>query len=91
MKKTLLILIVLMAALSLTAVGWSQTKSDTGKPQTTCPVLGGMINKSIYTDYQGKRIYFCCAGCVGEFKKNPEKYMKKMESEGVKLPSLGGE
>jgi len=33
------------------------------------PGHGGNINKNIYTDYQGKRIYFCCAGCDQEFKK----------------------
>ena len=27
------------------------------KPQTVCPVLGGKINKDVYTDYQGQRIY----------------------------------
>lgn len=56
-----------------------------GKPQTTCPVLGGNINKQVYADYKGKRIYFCCQGCDAEFKKDPEKYMKKLEEQGVKL------
>ena len=53
------------------------------KAQTTCPVLGGNIDKNVYADYQGKRIYFCCKGCDVEFKKNPEKYLKKLEDEGV--------
>jgi YHS domain-containing protein len=56
-----------------------------GQPQTKCPVLGGNINKQIYVDYQGKRIYFCCQGCDQEFKKNPEKYMKKLKEQGVTL------
>jgi YHS domain-containing protein len=56
-----------------------------GQPQTKCPVLGGKINKQIYADYQGKRIYFCCQGCDQEFKKNPEKYMKKLKEQGVVL------
>jgi YHS domain-containing protein len=56
-----------------------------GQPQTKCPVLGGNINKQIYADYQGKRIYFCCQGCDQEFKKNPEKYMKKLKEQGVAL------
>ena len=53
--------------------------------QTKCPVLGGDINKEVYADYKGKRIYFCCSGCDTEFKKDPEKYMKKMQEEGVTL------
>ncbi len=52
--------------------------------QKMCPVLGNPIDKSVYVDYQGKRIYFCCAGCIPEFKKNPDKYMEKLQ--GKKLP-----
>lgn len=54
--------------------------------QTVCPVLpAGKINKEIYVDYQGERIYFCCKGCDVEFMKDPEKYMKKMREQGVKF------
>ncbi len=52
------------------------------KPQTTCPVMGGDIDKSLYADCQGKRIYVCCEGCLGTLKKNPEKYIKKLEKMG---------
>jgi len=53
--------------------------------QTKCPVLAGDINREIYVDYKGKRIYFCCAGCDEEFKKDPEKYLKKLKEQGVTL------
>jgi len=52
------------------------------KPQTTCPVMGGEIDKSQYVDYKGKRIYVCCSGCLEKLKKNPEKYIKKLEKMG---------
>lgn len=52
-------------------------------PQTQCPVMGGAIDKKVYADYQGKRIYFCCSACVPEFKKDPEKYLKKMSEAGI--------
>lgn len=53
-------------------------------PQTNCPVMANnKTDKKLFVDYQGKRIYFCCRGCVAQFKKNPEKYLKKMEAEGV--------
>jgi YHS domain-containing protein len=58
--------------------------------QTQCPIRGGAINKNVYTDYQGKRIYFCCPPCVSDFKKDPEKYMKKFEEEGVALENAPG-
>jgi YHS domain-containing protein len=52
------------------------------KPQTTCPVMGEPIDKNLYVDYNGKRIYVCCVNCVDKVKKNPEKYIKKLESMG---------
>lgn len=46
--------------------------------QKTCPIMGGTIDKNIYTEYKGKRVYFCCAGCQEKFKANPEKYVAKL-------------
>ena len=46
--------------------------------QTTCPVMGGAINKDYYTEYQGKKVYFCCPGCKEKFEKEPEKYLEKL-------------
>jgi YHS domain-containing protein len=68
------------------APGKAQTEAQTKTPtQTVCPVLAGKVNKDIYVDYKGHRIYFCCEGCDKEFKKDPEKYMKKLEAQGVEL------
>jgi len=76
------ILLVALAVLALTTGALAA-----GQPQTqiVCPVLGGKIDKKVYVDYQGKRIYFCCQGCEAEFKKDPEKYMKKMQDQGIIL------
>lgn len=46
--------------------------------QTTCPVMGGAINKAVFVEYQGKKVYFCCAGCEKDFLANPEKYIAKL-------------
>jgi len=46
--------------------------------QTTCPVMAGAINKDLFIEYKGKKVYFCCAGCVDTFKANPEKYLDKL-------------
>ena len=59
--------------------------SSLAKDQTTCPVMGGLVNKNIYADYQGNRVYFCCPPCLKEFKKDPEKYMKKIKEQGIAL------
>jgi YHS domain-containing protein len=52
------------------------------KPQTTCPIMGGEINKKLFVDYKGKRIYVCCSGCLDQVKKDPEAAIKKLESMG---------
>jgi len=46
--------------------------------QTTCPIMGGAINKAVFVEYQGKKVYFCCKGCETEFNKEPEKYVAKL-------------
>jgi YHS domain-containing protein len=73
---------VILALALIAFVGGSLWAADP-KPQAKCPVLGGDVNKQVYADYKGKRIYFCCEGCDKEFKKDPEKYLKKLQDEGV--------
>lgn len=57
-----------------------------GKPQTTCPVMkGSPVNKSLYVDAEGYRIYVCCGGCLGAVKADPAKYIAQLKAEGVEL------
>jgi YHS domain-containing protein len=76
--------------ITLFAVGYVMAEGKTVQQneQTTCPVMGGSINQSLYTDYEGKRVYFCCEGCVPEFQKDPAKHINKLENEGVKLQEV---
>jgi len=46
--------------------------------QTVCPVMGSKINRDVYTDYEGRRVYFCCSGCDKKFLENPMTYLEKM-------------
>ncbi len=39
---------------------------------------GNPINKNIFVEYKGKKVYFCCKGCPEEFLANPEKYVAKL-------------
>jgi YHS domain-containing protein len=46
--------------------------------QTACPIMGMAVDKNVYTEYKGKKVYFCCAGCETPFLENPEKYLSKL-------------
>jgi YHS domain-containing protein len=47
--------------------------------QTTCPVMEGQaIDKDIFVEYKGKKVYFCCEPCTGKFNAEPEKYLAKL-------------
>ena len=46
--------------------------------QTTCPVMKGPIDKTIFVEYKGKKVYFCCADCKATFEKDTEKYVKDL-------------
>ena len=58
------------------------------KLQTTCPVMGGKINKKLYVDVNGNRIYICCAGCIAAIKKDPAKYISKLEKAGITIEKV---
>jgi len=32
----------------------------------------------LYTEYKGKKVYFCCSGCKEKFEEEPEKYIAKL-------------
>jgi YHS domain-containing protein len=46
--------------------------------QTLCPVMGNPIDKNIFVEYQGKKVYFCCKACPEKFLADPEKYVAKL-------------
>jgi len=46
--------------------------------QKTCPIMGGAIDKKIFTEYKGQKVYFCCPGCKTKFEEDPEKYIAKL-------------
>ena len=58
------------------------TPSGVAQP-TYCAVMTSMEidpkkaqESGLFRDYEGKRYYFCCPGCVSEFDANPAKYTK---------------
>ena len=76
----LVVLIVLNGCKKSEPAAPAETKevASAAIEQTVCPVMGGAINKSMFTEYKGKKVYFCCAGCKEKFEKEPEKYLAKL-------------
>jgi hypothetical protein len=51
-------------------------------PQKTCPVMGGAIDRKLYVDDKGRRIYVCCPSCLEAVKLDPEKYIGILRDRG---------
>lgn len=93
-KNPITFLAVILAAALVTA-GCSKQEDttpakDTAAPAATqtaqiaqkiCPIMGDAIDKNMYTDYQGRRIYFCCAKCKAKFSTQPDQYLAKLDAQ----------
>lgn len=77
--KTLLLLIASLVA----APSTQPAAAPTTKPVAVnkiCPVGKEPVDPDAKTyEYNGKVIGFCCNGCLADFKKDPEKYMKDLK------------
>ena len=61
-------------------------EEDTEFVQKTCPVMiGNKVDPNIFSEYRGKRVYFCCENCKASFEAAPEKYVARLPqfSEGA--------
>jgi hypothetical protein len=87
---TLGMLMVLGTAVAAeTPVASTAAVPQTLKKQTLCPIMAdNPINKNLFVDYDGKRIYVCCRGCIGVVKKDPAKYIALLEKEGITLDKV---
>ena len=86
---TVLMLLVLALVFLVFVSGCKKSSqpADANKPisvsaggieQTMCPVLEAPIDKNVYVEYEGKRVYFCCTMCKDQFLKEPQKYLAKL-------------
>ncbi len=46
--------------------------------QTMCPVMGAPINKDIFVEHEGQKVYFCCEPCKERFQADPAQYIAKL-------------
>ena len=71
------------------ALGADEKPATKPKPYTlkTCIVSGeklGEMGKPFAFTYEGREIKTCCPDCQKDFKKNPAKYVKKIEEAEAK-------
>ncbi|HZW38983.1 MAG TPA: YHS domain-containing protein [Ignavibacteriaceae bacterium] len=98
MNKVLLILMVMIFSLSISSLNFAQDENkkdvkkevkvtDSNKPvNTVCPVSGEPIENSKFTyNYNGKTYAFCCNTCLKKVKKDPEKYISRLNEDGKSL------
>ncbi len=71
------------------ALAGDEKPASKPKPYTlkTCIVSGeklGEMGKPFAFTYEGREIKLCCPDCQKDFKKNPAKYVKKIEEAEAK-------
>lgn len=94
MKRTLLTLTVLslLSGLGLTALAAPATQPATRPyPTDKCIVsddtLGGAMGPTITIKHEGREVRLCCDDCIKDFKKDPAKYMKKLDEAEKSKPA----
>ncbi len=69
--RRLFLLLFTMTALT----GYGRAEDVSVLTNSICPVLTDeKVDSTIFTVYEGKRVYFCCNKCRREFLAEPEKY-----------------
>jgi YHS domain-containing protein len=96
MIRPVIIVAIIVAISSIPAL--ADTPADTTEKaapnvvhlgtQTHCPVGGGEIDRSVFVDHQGQRVYFCCPGCDGAYVKDPEAHLAKIAAKGQTVASV---
>ena len=86
------VILGLLFLFSLSFLHAADGKAPEGIPATyplkTCVVSGdklGEMGKPVTLVYKGQELKFCCKDCVKDFKKDPDKYIKKLAEEEAKL------
>ena len=85
MKKTALVISALIAICAQLGLMAADKPAEKPKPYPLklCVVsdekFGGDMGDPYVFTYQGREVKLCCKGCLGDFNKEPAKYVKKME------------
>jgi YHS domain-containing protein len=56
-------------------------------PSTNCIVSDeklGEMGPPVMVDYKGQQVGFCCKSCIGDFNKDPARYLAKLQAPSAK-------
>lgn len=76
-----------LVAIVLIGTAWASAAAaddapQAARPQSLCPMMGTPINKALFVDAEGYRIYVCCPGCLAAVKADPQKAIAKIHAAG---------
>jgi len=60
-------------------------KGEPGKPQTVDVTCGHAVDRNVYGDYEGNRVYFHSPGNKTQFESNVTENLRKIKEKGVVL------
>lgn len=72
---------------SFSAVAADKKEEKKEYPLKTCVVTDeklGSMGKPYVIKHEGREVQFCCKGCEKDFKKEPAKYLKKIDEASKK-------
>jgi len=82
LKNHKLLTIFMALAFVFVLTGVSQQKSDDTAIDPVCGMTVKKAEAKATSEYKGTTYYFCNPGCKDSFAKDPEKFLKKQETEG---------
>ena len=96
--KTLIILFAALASISQLHAAEKPLKDV---KDMVCPVkategcdsgyCSKKVKRDIFVEHEGRKVYFCCKGCVKAFKEEPKNFMEKTKEQWKVIDAKSGE
>ena len=79
MRRKIPVLILVLVVATAAATGFAQTRRSLRPDKARDPVCGLMVDKdpNLSVNHKGELYYFCSKADLDQFRKNPERYVKK--------------
>jgi len=87
MRRLMTLVAVAAVCLSFAAVaglardGAATTAAPLAVTNKICPLAGEETSPKFRVEYEGQYVYFCCGGCVEQFKADPATAVAKLSAE----------